>query len=49
MKTHNHFIKDGFTSISFPTIYNAIRYNIINVKLEDTRRMKYKSKYVYKD
>lgn len=49
MKTHNYFIKDGFTSISVPTIYNAIRYNIINVKLEDTRRMKYKSEYVYKD
>lgn len=40
MKTHNYFSKDGFCSISTPTIYNAIRYGIINVKIEDTRRMK---------
>lgn len=40
MKTHNYFIKDGFSSISTPTIYNAIRNSIINVKIEDTRRMK---------
>lgn len=40
MKTHNYFIKDGFSSISTPTIYNAIRNGIINVKIEDTRRMK---------
>lgn len=35
MKTHNYLIKDGFCEISVPTIYN----DIINVKLEDTRRM----------
>jgi transposase, IS30 family len=42
MKTHNMFYYPDYTSITTPTIYNAIRYNIINVKLEDTRRMKYK-------
>ena len=47
MKTHNYFERDGFESITTPTIYNAIRYNIIDVKLEDTRRMKYKSEYKY--
>lgn len=49
MKTHKMFDYSGFTSITTPTIYNAIRYGIINVKLEDTRRMKYKSEYEYKD
>lgn len=49
MKTHNYFIKDGFSKISVPTIYNAIRYGIINIKLEDTRRMKYKQEYNYQD
>ena len=49
MKTHNYFIKDGFCKISVPTIYNAIRYRIINVKLDDTRRMKYKQEYIYQD
>lgn len=48
-KTHNYFIKDGFCKISVPTIYNAIRYRIINVKLDDTRRMKYKQEYIYQD
>ena len=47
MKTHNYFQLDGFESISTPTIYNAIRYHIIDVKLEDTRRMKYKQEYEY--
>lgn len=47
MKVHNYFIKDGFCKISVPTIYNAIRYGIINVKLEDTRRMKFKQEYTY--
>ena len=47
MKTHNYFELDGFESISTPTIYNAIRYHIIDVKLEDTRRMKYKQEYEY--
>lgn len=40
MKYRNYFNKDGFCSISTPTIYNAIRHGIINVKIEDTRRMK---------
>lgn len=47
MKAHNYFEQDGFESITTPTIYNAIRYGIINVKLEDTRRMKYKAEYEY--
>ena len=49
MKTHNMFKNDGFCSISTPTVYNAIRYGIIHVKLEDTRRMKYKPEYEHKD
>ena len=49
MKNHNFFLKKDFTSITTPTIYNAIRYGIINVKLEDTRKMKYKAEYEYKD
>lgn len=47
MKTHDYFERDGFESITTPTIYNAIRYHIIDVKLEDTRRMKYKQEYEY--
>lgn len=47
MKLHGYFQKEGFTSITAPTIYNAIRFGIINVKLEDTRRMKYKKEYEY--
>lgn len=45
MKSHHYFYLDGFNSISVPTIYNAIRHGIINVKIEDTRRMKEISKY----
>lgn len=45
MKTHNYFNREGFESITTPTVYNAIRYQIINVKIEDTRRMKYESDY----
>lgn len=41
------FWADGFESITAPTIYNAIRYHIIDVKLENTRRMKYKAEYYY--
>lgn len=48
MKTHNMFELGGFCEITTPTIYNAIRYGIINVKLTDTRRMKYDPKYEYK-
>ena len=47
MKKHNYFNRDGFCEITTPTIYNAIRLHIINVKLEDTRRMKYKPEYEY--
>ena len=47
MEKHNIFNRDGFTHITVPTIYNAIRFNIINVKIEDTRRMKYNPKYEY--
>lgn len=39
MNKNEMYLKDGFTSISVPTIYNAIRYGIIDVKPEDTRRM----------
>ena len=49
MKTHNYFEKDGFCNITVPTIYNAIRFGIINVRIEDTRRMKYDPKYEYKE
>lgn len=47
MESHDYFLKEGFTSITTPTIYNAIRFGILNVKLEDTRRMKYKKEYEY--
>lgn len=49
MKTHNYFSRDGFCEITTPTIYNAIKYGIINVKIEDTRRMKYDVKYDHRD
>lgn len=49
METHNYFEKDGFTKITVPTIYNAIRFGIIKVKLSDTRRMKYNPKYEYNE
>lgn len=49
MKTHNYFEKEGFCKITTPTVYNAIRYEIINIKLSDTRRMKYKTEYEYKE
>lgn len=49
MKSHNFFNKDGFTQITMPTIYNAIRHGIINIKLSDTRRMKEDFKYEYKE
>ena len=45
MKTHGYFEKEGFCSITTPTIYKAIRLGIINVKLKDTRRMKENPKY----
>ena len=47
MEKHNIFNQEGFTHITMQTIYNAIRYHIIDVKIEDTRRMKYNPKYEY--
>lgn len=47
MKVHNYSSKDGFSCISTPTIYYAIRHGIINVKLNDTRRMKEIPDYKY--
>ena len=32
IKAHGMFDYDGYASITTPTVYNAIRYNIINVK-----------------
>ena len=49
MERHKIFNQEGFTHITVPTIYNAIRFHIINVKLEDTRRMKYNPKYEYQE
>ena len=47
MKNHDYFNRDGFEPITTPTVYHAIRYHIINVRLEDTRRMEYKTEYKY--
>ena len=49
MKRHNYFKKNGYAPITVPTIYNAIRYGIINVKIQDTRRMKEIIKYKHHD
>ena len=49
MEKHNIFERDGYTKITMQTVYNAIRYGIINVRIEDTRRMKYDPKYEYKE
>lgn len=49
MNKHNYFNKEGFEPITRQTIYNAIRYNIINVKITDTRRMKEYPKYEASD
>jgi len=48
MENHNYFAKSGYCKISTPTIYNAIRLNILNVEIKDMRRMKYNKKYEYK-
>ena len=48
METHGYFEKDGFCSISTPTVYSAIRNSVIDVKIEDSRRMKYEKEYEYK-
>ena len=47
MKNRDYFNRDGFEPITTPTVYHAIRYHIINVRLEDTKRMKYKTEYKY--
>lgn len=47
MKKHKIFEKDGFCEITTPTIYYAIRFKILDVKLDDMRRMKYDPKYEY--
>ena len=47
MNVHGYFERDGFCKISVPTIYNAIRFRIIDVKIEETRRMKYNPEYEY--
>lgn len=39
MNRNQMYLEDGFTSISTPTIYNAIRNDILKVKIKDTRRM----------
>lgn len=49
METHGYFNYSGYCSITTPTVYNAIRLGIIDVKLEDTRRMKPKAEYKYKE
>jgi len=48
MKTHNYFNRNGFCSISNQSIYNAIRNNIIDVTINDMRRMKENNKTEYK-
>lgn len=47
MKRHDFFKRDGFCSITTPTVYNAIRNSVLNIRLEDTRRMKENPKYEY--
>lgn len=49
MKLHNYFDRDGFECITVQTIYNAIRFGIIKVKIENMRRMKYDPKYEYQE
>ena len=45
MNRQRKYLEEGFTSISVPTIYNAIRYGIIKVKINDMRRMGKFEKY----
>lgn len=39
MERNKMYLQDGFTSISTPTIYNAIRNDILKVKIKNMRRM----------
>lgn len=47
MKTHGYFEREGFCSITTPTIYYNIRMGVVDLKISDTRRMKEKTKYTY--
>lgn len=49
MKEHNIFNRDGFCKISTQTIYYDIHHLLIDVSFEDMRRMKYDSKYEYRE
>lgn len=49
MERHKIFERDGFCKISVTTIYNYIRLGIINVKIENMRRMKDNPKYEHKE
>jgi len=49
MDRHRIFERDGYCRITTQTVYNAIRNGVINVRIEDTRRMKENPKYEYKE
>lgn len=39
MEKNQFYLKDGFSSISTPTVYRAIHYGLLKVKKKNTRRM----------
>ena len=47
MRKHNIFDRDGFCKITTQTIYYDIHHLLIDVGIEDMRRMKYDPKYEY--
>ena len=47
MEKHNIFDRDGFCKITTQTIYYDIHHLLIDVSIDDMRRMKYDSKYEY--
>ena len=47
MKKHNIFDRDGFCKITTQTIYYDIHHLLIDINIEDMRRMKYDPKYEY--
>ena len=47
MQEHNIFDRNGFCKISTQTIYYDIHHLLIDVSIDDMRRMKYDSKYEY--
>ena len=47
MKEHNIFNRDGFCKITTQTIYYDIHHLLIDVTIDDMRRMKYDPKYEY--